>query len=88
MKGKNTSQMISAGKFWMRAYHRGDKTCYLCNFCPTGKNGLLPKLEHLLDIEEVAMFPEVEMAFIVTNKVKGVPVYDLSEFLNKIAVES
>jgi len=52
MKGKSTSQMISAGKFWMRAYHRGDKTCYLCNF-----------------------------------KVKGVPVYDLSEFLNKIAVE-
>ena len=87
MKRENVSQMISAGRFWMRAYHCGDKTCYLCNFCPTGKNGLLPRLERLLDIEEVAIFQDVGMAFIVTNKVKGVPVYDLSEFLNKIAVE-
>ena len=68
----------------MRVYHRKGYICYLCNFCPMGCNGLLPKLESLLDIEEVAMFQEVDMAFIITNRNKGVPVYDLLEFLNSI----
>ena len=49
-----------------------------------GCNGLLQKLEGILDIEEVAMFQEVDMAFIITNRNRGVPVYDLSEFLNSI----
>lgn len=78
------SRMISANGFWMRVYHRGDKTCYLCNFCPMGCNGLLPKLERLLDIVEVTTFDDVDMAFIVTNRKRGVPVYDLSEFLGQI----
>ena len=82
--GECRTRVLSAHGFWMRIYHRNDKTCYLCSFCPTGQNGLLPKLERLLDIEEVAMFQEVGMAFIVTNRTKGVPVYDLSEFLNHI----
>lgn len=80
----NVSRIISANGFWMRVYHRDDKICYLCNFCPMGCNGLLQKLEGLLDIEEVAMFQEVDMAFIITNRNRGVPVYDLSEFLNSI----
>lgn len=83
-KEGNQSRMISVNGFWMRVYHRDDKTCYLCNFCPMGCNGLLQKLEALLDIEEVAMFQEVDMAFIITNRNRGVPVYDLSEFLNSI----
>lgn len=87
-KGGNFSRMISANGYWMRVYHRDDKTCYLCNFCPMGCNGLLPKLESLLDIEEVAMFREVGMAFIITNRNKGVPVYDLLEFLNQIQLTS
>lgn len=77
---------ICAGKYWMRAYHRDDKTCYLCNFCPTGANGVLTKLERLLDIEEVALFQDVDMAFIVTNKKPGIPVYDLSEVLTHIHI--
>lgn len=76
--------LISVNGFWMRVYHRDDKTCYLCNFCPMGCNGLLQKLERLLDIEEVSLFQEVDMAFIITNRNRGVPVYDLSEFLNSI----
>lgn len=83
---RNQSRMISANGFWMRVYHRDDKTCYLCNFCPMGCNGLLQKLESLLDIEEVALFQEVDMAFIITNRNRGVPVYDLSKFLNSIDV--
>ena len=78
------SRMISANGFWMRVYHRDDKTCYLCNFCPMGCNGLLQNLEGILDIEEVAMFQEVDMAFIITHRNRGVPVYDLMEFLNSI----
>ena len=83
-KDGNQSRMISANGFWMRVYHRDDKTCYLCNFCPMGCNGLLKKLEKLLDIDEVAMFQEVNMAFIITHRNKGVPVYDLMEFLSSI----
>lgn len=83
-KDGNQSRMISANGFWMRVYHRDDKTCYLCNFCPMGCNGLLQELEKLLDIDEVAMFQEVNMAFIITHRNRGVPVYDLMEFLNSI----
>ena len=83
-KEGNQSRMISANGFWMRVYHRDDKTCYLCNFCPMGCNGLLQKLEKLLDIDEVAMFQDVNMAFIITHQSRGVPVYDLMEFLNSI----
>ncbi len=83
-KGGNFSIKIAANGLWMRVYHRDDKTCYLCNFCPMGCNGLLQKLERLLDIEEVAMFQEVDMAFIITNRKGGVPVYDLKEFPNSI----
>ena len=49
-----------------------------------GCNGLLPKLERLLDIEEVSMYQEVDMAFIIAKRGRGVPVYDLSDFLNSI----
>lgn len=69
---------------WMRVYQRKDKTCYLCNFCPMGCNGLLPKLERLLNIEEVALFQDVNMAFIITKTCKGVPVVGLTDFLNSI----
>ncbi len=83
-KDGNQSRMISANGFWMRVYYRDVKTCYLCNFCPMGCNGLLQKLEKLLDIDEVAMFQEVDMAFIVTHRNRGVPANDLTEFLNSI----
>jgi hypothetical protein len=85
MKSRQKALKIDGGNgLWMRVYHRKDKTCYLCNFCPMGCNGLLPKLEQLLNIEEVAMFQEVDMAFIITSKGRGVPVVDLADFLNSI----
>ena len=87
LRVRNESRMISSNGHWMRVYHRGERTCYLCNFCPTGSNGMLTKLERLLDIEEVAMFQAVDMAFIVTKRKSGVPVYDLSEFLASIGKE-
>ena len=70
--------------YWIRVYHRGGYTCYLCNFCPMGCNGLLPKLERIIRIEEVALFQDVNMAFVITRKGRGVPVSDMSEFLNSI----
>ncbi len=84
--GQRALKIESSNGLWMRVYHRNDKTCYLCNFCPMGCNGMLPKLERLLSIEEVALFQEVGMAFIITKTCRGVPVVDLTELLNSMNI--
>lgn len=53
-----------------------------------GCNGLLPKLERIISVEQISMFQDVDMAFIIAKKEKGVPVVDLTDFLNQINYET